>query len=223
MYSLSPLWKVKMRIIAALLPCLCSMPILQVVAQNDLFFSEYVIGSSNNKCIELFNPTDNAIVLDNVYRISIYFNGDTERKTLRNLEGVIPAKQAFVLCNGLTDIPRDLAFAAGPNGNDALVIEKSGIIIDIFGNIGCDPGTQWAAGNIGTKNSTLVRKSCIQKGVDQNPSACDFPTLATEWIAYPKDDVSHLGSHLYGDIVAEVSIKNETCLGLENGLSLIHI
>ena len=32
---------------------------------TDLFFSEYVEGWSNNKALEIYNPTSNAINLDN--------------------------------------------------------------------------------------------------------------------------------------------------------------
>jgi len=43
---------------------------MSAFAQNncfDIFISEYVEGSNNNKAIELYNPTPNAIVLDGMY------------------------------------------------------------------------------------------------------------------------------------------------------------
>jgi len=193
MLSSSLLWKVH-------LSCLCVMLVTALSAQSDLFFSEYVEGSSNNKCIEIFNPTDQDIVMDGIYRVRIYFNGAAEGQTLRNLVGTIPSKGTFVLCNGLTDIPRDAAFAAGPNGDDILILEKNNLPLDIFGNIGCVEGDQWTDGIIGTKDQTLVRKSCIHKGVTIDPSDCDFPSLYTEWIAYPIDDLSHLGSHVFEEV-----------------------
>ncbi len=51
---------------------------LTVNAQcSDIFISEYVEGSNNNKAIELYNPTPNAIALNNNYRMIRYNNGTT--------------------------------------------------------------------------------------------------------------------------------------------------
>ena len=47
---------------------------LSMFAQTDLIISEYVEGWSNNKALEIFNPTDAAINL-NGYRITRYSNG----------------------------------------------------------------------------------------------------------------------------------------------------
>ncbi|MES2762195.1 MAG: T9SS type A sorting domain-containing protein [Bacteroidota bacterium] len=46
-------------------------------AQNcsDLFISEYVEGSGNNKAVEIYNPTPNAINTNNNYRLIRYNNG----------------------------------------------------------------------------------------------------------------------------------------------------
>ena len=46
-------------------------------AQNcsGLFFSEYVEGSNNNKALEIYNPTPNAITINGDYRIVRYNNG----------------------------------------------------------------------------------------------------------------------------------------------------
>ena len=210
MPCVSSLWK-------GILSCLCCCIASSLLAQGDLFFSEYVEGSSNNKCIELFNPTDADIVLDGVYRIRIYFGGNAEGRTMRNLTGTIPAKQTYLLCNGATatndldDIPTDASFAAGHSGDDALVLEKNQIAIDIFGSIGCDPGERWTTDGISTQDITLVRKSCIQQGVAINPSNCEFPTLSEEWIAYPKDDFSHLNNHLFEEIEATTQVIDEAC------------
>ncbi|MBN8696589.1 MAG: T9SS type A sorting domain-containing protein [Bacteroidetes bacterium] len=42
---------------------------------TDLIISEYVEGTSNNKALEIFNPTPNAISLNNNYRLVRYNNG----------------------------------------------------------------------------------------------------------------------------------------------------
>ncbi len=44
---------------------------------SDIFISEYVEGSNNNKALELYNPTPNYIALNNNYRMIRYNNGTT--------------------------------------------------------------------------------------------------------------------------------------------------
>ncbi len=52
---------------------------LFAVAQDcsDLFISEYVEGWYNNKSLEIYNPTQNAITLDDQYRLIRWDNGKT--------------------------------------------------------------------------------------------------------------------------------------------------
>ena len=45
-------------------------------ACSDLFFSEYIEGSGQNKALEIYNPTPNSIDLSN-YHIYRYVNGST--------------------------------------------------------------------------------------------------------------------------------------------------
>ena len=66
-------------------------------AQNctDLFISEYIEGSYNNKAIELYNPTNEAIDLSK-YSLSRWSNGaTTPLNTI--LSGTIEANDAFVI------------------------------------------------------------------------------------------------------------------------------
>ncbi|MEZ5197478.1 MAG: hypothetical protein R2764_14105 [Bacteroidales bacterium] len=42
--------------------------VLSISAQTDLFFSEYIEGSGNNKGVEIYNPTDQAIDLSVLLR-----------------------------------------------------------------------------------------------------------------------------------------------------------
>ena len=66
-------------------------------AQNcaDLFISEYVEGSFNNKAIELYNPTNEAIDLSK-YSLSRWSNGSTTPLNTI-LSGTIAANDAFVI------------------------------------------------------------------------------------------------------------------------------
>src|SRR5687768_4589668 len=42
---------------------------------NEIFISEYVEGSGNNKALEIYNPSTSPIALNNNYRLVRYNNG----------------------------------------------------------------------------------------------------------------------------------------------------
>ncbi|MFM7007235.1 MAG: lamin tail domain-containing protein [Flavobacteriales bacterium] len=64
---------------------------------NELFISEYVEGWSNNKALEIYNPTNNAIDLSG-YFVSRYSNGATTATVANSIQltGTIPAKGVYV-------------------------------------------------------------------------------------------------------------------------------
>jgi len=135
---------------------------------SDLFFSEYVEGSANNKTLEIANPTDNEINLSQ-YVIRRYSNGSPSPTEELILSGTIRAKDVVVVTNGQTDstwvsnggywslpISEEL-YAKGDlhcsgiyptpmyfNGDDALTLETiTGGVVDIFGKIGEQPENGW--------------------------------------------------------------------------------
>jgi hypothetical protein len=76
------------------------------------------------------------------------------------------------------------------NGNDAVVLMKSGTVIDSFGVVGNDPGTTgWGAI---TTDHTLRRKAGIVHGTVPDATATWDPTV--EWDTYAKDTFDGLGS-----------------------------
>ncbi len=62
--------------------------------------------------------------------------------------------------------------------------------IDVFGQVGFDPGTQW--GPPDTANNTLRRKPDVCQG-DTNETDSFDP--AVEWLGYGEDEFSNLGDH----------------------------
>lgn len=64
---------------------------------NELFISEYVEGWSNNKALEIYNPTDNPIDLSG-YFVSRYSNGATTATVANSVQltGVVPPKGVYV-------------------------------------------------------------------------------------------------------------------------------
>lgn len=74
-----------------------------LMAQTDLFISEYVEGSGNSKAIEIYNPTANAISLTNYY-VARFSNGSTGYSGggITQLSGTIQPYSVFILVNGQT-------------------------------------------------------------------------------------------------------------------------
>ena len=64
---------------------------------NELFISEYVEGWSNNKALEIYNPTNNPINLSG-YFVSRYSNGATTATVANSIQlsGIVPAKGVYV-------------------------------------------------------------------------------------------------------------------------------
>lgn len=170
---------------------------------EDLFFSEYIEGSSYNKAIEIFNGTGASVDLSD-YTLYLYSNGGTTPNTTLALEGFLANNAVYVIAHSSANA-QILAAAdvtsgvANHNGDDTLGLwkESTASYVDIFGRIGEDPGDFWGTDPLVTKDKTLVRKSTVGSGISTNP-ASGFPTLSTEWESYPMDTSSYLGSHVFG-------------------------
>ncbi len=78
------------------------------------------------------------------------------------------------------------------NGDDAIVLRKTGTIVDVIGQIGSDPGTEWGSGTASTADNTLQRKATVQAG---DPNGSDAFDPATQWDGFTLDTFSGLGSH----------------------------
>ena len=140
-----------------------------------LFLSEYIEGSSNNKALEIYNPTGSTVNLVGYELWRIANGGDwTEGESNSvDLSGYsISAGDVFVICNSsIADeysaacdvLGTDITYY---NGDDAIGLAYNGALIDAIGEAGDDPGTAWdvAGINNATKEHTLVRKMSISQG-----------------------------------------------------------
>ncbi len=170
---------------------------------TDLFISEYIEGSSNNKAIEIYNGTGSSVDLSG-YELHQYNNGSSTASYTLSLSGTLANNDVFVIANSsstifgsVVDLSTNSAVMTF-NGDDAIVLYKKSTTsnVDIFGRIGEDPGTKWESGSHSTLDKTLVRKSTVSGGVTTNPSS-GFPTLATEWDVYATDVKTYLGYHTF--------------------------
>lgn len=162
----------------------------------DLFFSEYIEGSSNNKALELYNPTSATLDLS-LYTVRLYANGASTPNNTQSLTGTLAPRATLVLANsGATAAFKPAgtltSSVANYNGDDALTLEKSGTVIDRIGQVGFDPGTEWKSGEVSTLDKTLRRKPSITAG-DPNPLQPFDPAL--QWDVLPLNTSDGLGSH----------------------------
>lgn len=164
---------------------------------SELFFSEYVEGTSNNKALEIYNPGTGPIDLS-LYRVRLYANGATVATSTQALSGSIAAGSTLTLVHAsLTPAAviagvKQVSSVANFNGNDAITLEKNGNVIDAIGQVGFDPGSAWVNGVVTTLNKTLRRKSSINQG-SVPPSAPAVWNPALEWDAFAVDTFSGLG------------------------------
>jgi len=179
----------------------------------NLFFSEYAEGSSNNKYVEIYNPSSTTVNLNN-YQIKGTNNGtawgDNGERELA-LGGNLAANSVYIICTDAADpaiiAKADLALPyESPvhyNGNDAIAIfgiDGSGnftVIMDVIGVQSSDPGPAgWnVAGVTGaTKDHTLVRKSSISKGNANWENSAGTSASDSEWEVKDVDDWTSLGT-----------------------------
>jgi uncharacterized protein len=177
-----------------------------VVLATDLFFSEYIEGSSNNKALEIYNGTGNSVNLKE-YKIEIYSNGATtahatnsiDLSTLDDSKATLANGETFVIGNpsptgvnqailDAADILHTITFY---NGDDALVLKHNDTVIDSIGKIGEDPGTYWGT-TVRTAEQSLVRKSTVTEG---DTNTADNYDPATEWDNLGTDVFTNIGIH----------------------------
>jgi hypothetical protein len=160
-----------------------------------LFFSEYVEGSSNNKAMEIFNSSNLAVGLSG-YSVKIFFNGNSTATTI-SLSGTINAGDVYVVCHPSANasILSQCDMTTGSltfNGNDAVALYNGPDAVDVIGQIGINPGTEWGSGLTSTADNTLIRKCGISRG---NADGYGFFDPATQWDGNLIDIFSFLGSH----------------------------
>ncbi len=173
---------------------------------SDLFFSEYIEGSSNNKALEIYNPTSAPIDLS-VYEVRQFSNGSSVVNNTEVLTGTLDAGAVYVIANAgaapeisaVADITSNVTFY---NGNDAIGLYKNGVLIDIIGTnaLAESGGSAFpnfdVAGVTGaTAEHTLVRKSAVVIGNTDWAASAGTNEEDSEWMVYPQNTFTYLGWH----------------------------
>ena len=100
---------------------------------QSLFISEYSEGSSYNKYVEIYNPTDNSVDLSSYQLWKISNGGDWEEGAGNGLDlsGSLASNDVYVICHTTSSVDSfitnaaDIAWTqASFNGDDALALVK---------------------------------------------------------------------------------------------------
>lgn len=154
---------------------------------SDLFFSEYIEGSSNNKALEIANFTGATVNLS-AYTIKKSVNGANSWDTtiysfpsnaqITNGDVYIAANTSIAICQtSVDDLTGSSVFQF--NGNDPLGLFKNDVLIDIIGALGSD--TNFAL------NTTLIRNETV--------SAPNTTYTVSEWTSFASNTCDNLGLH----------------------------
>jgi hypothetical protein len=161
---------------------------------TDLFFSEYVEGSSNNKALEIYNGTGSTVDLSD-YRVLLYFNGATNVGRTFNLSGILEDGDVYVIAHSsadeaLTSRADLLAGGSWYNGDDAITLQRGDNVVDAIGRIG--EQAIWGSGDITTQDHTLRRiaDACIGR---TDPFSAYNP--ADYFVGFPVDTFDGIGQH----------------------------
>jgi predicted extracellular nuclease len=191
---------------------------------TELFISEYVEGSHNNKALEIYNPTSSAINLSG-YRIARYNNGSTAPQ-FEALTGTLAAADVLVIVldkqnpagtgvdtivfaglRAVADVYMSAVYP-GPmyfNGNDAVSLEKTnGTYVDLIGVVGQDPGIAWTADTAAGFTSALggrwwtANKTLVRKSTVKQGITGNpiYFNPAAEWDTLVTNTFTNLGWHV---------------------------
>lgn len=205
---------------------LCSTLMLTSLAlaqECSLFFSEYGEGASNNKYLEIYNPTPSDINLGG-YAFPNVSNaptvvGEYEFWNTFPAGAVIASGGTYLIVHGAADsllvAQADHTFDFLSNGDDGFMLvqgtQASFTMVDAIGDFNGDPGTGWDVAGVvaATANHTLRRNSDISigNGGDWITSAGD--SLSSEWIVLDNDyalnnALEGFGTHVYTGISCPV-------------------
>ena len=180
---------------------------------TDLFISEYIEGSSNNKAIEIYNGTGASVDLS-AYTLKQAYNGggwDIHLSYSLPLSGTLANNDVFIVANSAADATilsqADLSIAYNAEaqggrfptftGNDAVGLFKNGALIDVFGDPN-NSATIPVAGYVTYgQDHTIVRKPSVNSGNTNWTISSGTNTSDSEWIGYAQDTWTYLGSHTF--------------------------
>ena len=188
----------------------------QLEAAN-LFISEASEGSSNNKYIEIYNASADLVDLS-AYAYPTVGNapstpGEYEFWNTFEDGAVVVSGDVYVICHGSSDdailAECDETYSYMSNGDDGLCLvfgsEGNFQLLDCVGDWNGDPGSGWDVAGVSaaTKDHTIVRKESVTTGNADWVMSAGTSADDSEWVVFPQNTWTYLGSHPHTDLVVE--------------------
>lgn len=192
---------------------------------TELYFSEYLEGSSNNKAVEISNRTSSSISLS-AYSIKKQINGSTTWTTVAKLSGTLAANSTYVVAHqsyALT-CTRNINLKTANldfNGNDTVGLFKNNVLIDIIGNSGSSSNFALDVTlrrNVAKPNTTYTTSEWTSYAVDTcNNIGTVNPTEGASKIASTAYNYSDEGISIYPNPVKnnEIFFKGTNLQNIE--------
>ena len=186
---------------------------------ENLYFSEYAEGSSNNKYFEIYNPTSDTVDLTNyafarVNSSSTNYNGVFEFWVDFDTGSVVLPHDVYIVVHPSADpfiiAEADMDYGSLSNGDDGMAlvygtepttpvgpIAGGYVILDWIGDWDADPGQGWDVAGVGaaTRNHTLVRKCPLSQGDTSWTNAAGIDPINSQWIVLSQNDWTNIGFH----------------------------
>jgi hypothetical protein len=202
---------------------------------GSLFFSEYAEGSGNQKVVEIYNPTNQAISL-NSYAFPTVTNAPDTAGNYEDWNTFAPGAQIAAGGTYVITHTNPNQYSSGTthnyehvsdqteqdlsNGDDGMALvkgtEANFEVLDWIGNWDGDPGKGWdvAGVAVATKDHTLVRKPTVVTGNTSWSSAAGTTAEDSEWLVFDKDsyingNAEYLASAIVGDHTAAPDVIPE--------------
>jgi hypothetical protein len=184
-------------LVLSVVPLALPARVARAATPAEVFFSEYIEGSGNDKALEIYNGTGTTVDLAaGGYTVQFSFNGGTSTASYA-LTGSVADNDVYVVT--ASNVSASLAAFADQqfgtawfNGDDAVVLWKGGVggtVIDVIGQVGFDPGSEW--GGI-TADNTIRRKADVCAGDTDGTNSFD-PSI--EWDSFAQNTFDGLGAH----------------------------
>ncbi|MEL7123472.1 MAG: M12 family metallo-peptidase, partial [Bacteroidota bacterium] len=170
---------------------------------GDLFISEILQGPGNDQCVEIYNPTDQAIDFSvTPYELVFGIDGSSSLQILTLSSGTIAANDVLVFCNTSISLAvvADVFYPSSLiiDGNDFIGLRKNSELIDEFGILGFNPGASgWTTidnNPIFASGISFVRKPFICDGDNENSNSFNAFTEYNVSVL----SISDIGSHTNG-------------------------
>lgn len=158
-----------------------------------LIISQYYEGTAFNKAIELYNTSNFPVDLDE-YELFLYANGGVDVTNAFAPLGILAGGETFLIVHPQAD-PALLALAdttsnvVNFNGDDAVILQENLVTIDVFGQLGEDPGTFWTIPAGTTQDNSLIRFNYVTE-----PNA-EWSITQNQYFAVPIASFESLGNH----------------------------